>query len=206
MSMYLLDMLTYERRQAVVCGRSLCLHPCALSGPYRPRGAHGFLPILMHFSGKSASFDRKLSDRIVREFDHSRGLAILRSGGCRWELHLEGSSGKAICYSQLPFTVDPEKICHWARLGQLRWSGREEERSKERDGPLPLSYPMALPPSTRGLVERCVPWDVFITLIDPGARRTVLAHTRLLQTRRWLQLLRIASIWAGKKGGGNTIV
>ena len=46
----------------------LACNPCALSGPYRPRGAHGFWTLLVHFSGKSASFDGKLSDRIVREF------------------------------------------------------------------------------------------------------------------------------------------
>jgi hypothetical protein len=40
------------------------LLPCALSGPYRPRGAHGFSAILIHFSGKSALFWGKLSDRI----------------------------------------------------------------------------------------------------------------------------------------------
>jgi hypothetical protein len=54
---------------SMLCG----LHPCALSGPYRPRGAHGFWTLLVHFSGKSASFGGKLSDRIVREF--------LRAGG-----------------------------------------------------------------------------------------------------------------------------
>ena len=54
-------------------GRPLCLHPCALSGPYRPRGAHGFSPLLVHFSGKSACFGGKLSDRMSESF-HRLGV------------------------------------------------------------------------------------------------------------------------------------
>jgi hypothetical protein len=87
MSMYLMAMLIYERRQiCCVCGRS-CLHPCALSGPYRPRGAHGFSPLLVHFSGKSACFGGKLSDRMSESFHRlgrskaSRGESKLCSCG-----------------------------------------------------------------------------------------------------------------------------
>ena len=50
-----------------VCSRG-DLHPCALSGPYRPRGAHGFWTVLVHFSGKSACFEQKLSDRMSESF------------------------------------------------------------------------------------------------------------------------------------------
>ena len=59
----------------------MCLHPCALSGPYRPRGAHGFWPSIVHFSGKSDLFEQKLSDRMSESFNHSRGVLSCGAGG-----------------------------------------------------------------------------------------------------------------------------
>ena len=60
-----------------MCG----LHPCALSGPYRPRGAHGFWPPVVHFPVKSAYLCRKLSDRMSESFTGSeRGEAKLLGG------------------------------------------------------------------------------------------------------------------------------
>jgi hypothetical protein len=62
-------------------GHVMCLHPCALSGPYRPRGAHGFWPSIVHFSGKSDLFEQKLSDRMSESFNHSRGVLSCGAGG-----------------------------------------------------------------------------------------------------------------------------
>ena len=70
-------------------------NPCALSGPYRPRGAHGFWPLLVHFSGKSALFRRKLSDRIWKILaDRGRGKLCLRR--VRSEASFPAERGQAL--------------------------------------------------------------------------------------------------------------
>ena len=72
----------------VCCALVACLHPELSRASHRPRGAHGFGANIVHFSGKSAYFDRKLSDRIWKilaekgesEAGESEAL-FLRSGG-----------------------------------------------------------------------------------------------------------------------------
>ena len=122
------------------------------------------------------------------------------------ELHLvKVLCMQAICYSQLPFAVDLDKIWLWAGGGGLGQLGRESRWAEKQMDLCFSSYPSQPVPFNSQARGEARERDVFITLIDPGARRTVLAHTRLLQTRRWLQLLRIASIWAWKKVCSNTI-
>ena len=88
-----------------------CLHPGALSGPYRPRGAHGISADLIHFSGKSACFGRKLSDRIVREF----GLGACMSATRESKALFLRSGGKYMIVAKLPSSPTLTRVV-WGAL------------------------------------------------------------------------------------------
>ena len=127
-----------------VCNVTRPLHPCALSGPYRPRGAHGFWADIIHFSGKSAYFGRKLSDRIWK-------IPVLRGG--MLGIYVWAASLKVSWREHLIFAMSSySRLWEDLPLGSIGWAkmiGTIILLSWEVDGPPPPSYPHRLPPSTR---------------------------------------------------------